>query len=98
MDTDATAYAHRRANFSVAAMGIDRMLTDTHWDRLRDHFEGLYLSFETDARPQRLADAFPPRTLHRLRELKARYDPDNVFRDNFNITPATTAHEAGERS
>jgi FAD/FMN-containing dehydrogenase len=22
-----------------------------------------------------------------LRELKKRYDPDNVFRDNFNIDP-----------
>jgi FAD/FMN-containing dehydrogenase len=24
----------------------------------------------------------------RLRDLKSRYDPDNVFRDNFNVTPA----------
>jgi FAD/FMN-containing dehydrogenase len=38
-------------------------------------------------RPERLGDAFPPRTLARLRELKRRYDPTNVFRDNFNITP-----------
>jgi len=46
---------------------------------------GLYLSFETDVRPERLGDAFQPRTLARLRELKRRYDPDNLFRDNFNI-------------
>jgi hypothetical protein len=67
------------------------------WDQLREHFDGLYLSFETDPRPERLADAFPPRTLRRLRELKARYDPDNVFRDNFNITPDPT-HETREES
>ena len=50
-------------------------------------FKGLYLSFETDGRPERLGDAFPPRTLARLRESKRRYDPNNVFRDNFNIAP-----------
>jgi FAD/FMN-containing dehydrogenase len=51
------------------------------------HFRGVYLSFETDTRTERLGDAFPAATLERLRALKERYDPDNVFRDNFNIAP-----------
>ena len=88
---DATAYAHRSAAFSLTAFGVDRRRLDEAWDRMSGHFHGLYLNFETDPRPERLNDAFPPRTLARLRELKARYDPDNVFRDNFNITPAPRA-------
>ncbi|MEJ3749224.1 FAD-binding oxidoreductase [Actinomycetes bacterium KLBMP 9797] len=86
---DATAYAHRGAAFQVTAMGVNHQRVNAAWDRLREHFDGLYLSFDTDPRPERLADAFPPRTLARLRELKKRYDPDNVFRDNFNISPST---------
>jgi alkanesulfonate monooxygenase SsuD/methylene tetrahydromethanopterin reductase-like flavin-dependent oxidoreductase (luciferase family)/FAD/FMN-containing dehydrogenase len=78
---DATAYAHRDANFSVVAMGSARL--DPLWDELYEHFAGLYLSFDTDQRPERLAEAFPPATLARLRTLKAQYDPANVFRDNF---------------
>jgi alkanesulfonate monooxygenase SsuD/methylene tetrahydromethanopterin reductase-like flavin-dependent oxidoreductase (luciferase family)/FAD/FMN-containing dehydrogenase len=78
---DATAYAHRNVNFSVVALGSQRL--DALWDDLHEHFSGLYLSFETDQRPERIVEAFPPATLTRLRALKATYDPDNVFRDNF---------------
>jgi FAD/FMN-containing dehydrogenase len=88
VDEDATAYAHRSANFSVTAVGSERSNTNARWDTLlKPHASGLYLSFETDQRPERIGDAFPPRTLTRLRELKRRFDPTNVFRDNFNITP-----------
>jgi hypothetical protein len=84
---DATAYAHRSANFSVVAVGSSVERLDALWDDLRHHFEGLYLSFETDLRPERVSDAFPPTTLVRLRELKEQFDPHNVFRDNFNVVP-----------
>ncbi|MBL7500437.1 LLM class flavin-dependent oxidoreductase [Frankia nepalensis] len=83
---DATAYAGRSANFSLVAFGASRAGLDRAWDAMRPHFSGLYLNFETDQRPERVADAFPPATLRRLRALKRRYDPDNVFRDNFNVT------------
>jgi hypothetical protein len=90
VSADATAYAHRTQNFSVNAVGrssIERL--SAAWDEhLYPHMSGLYLSFDTDPRPERLLDAFPEPTLTRLRALKAEYDPDNVFRQNFAIEPA----------
>lgn len=87
---DATAYAHRAANHQVDAFGASRRRLDPLWDDLRPHFRGMYLSFETDRGLDAIHAAFPRPTLQRLRELKARYDPDNVFRDNFNIAPLLT--------
>lgn len=85
---DATAYAHRSAHFSVIAMGTSRRRLDAAWDAMAHHFDGLYLSFETDRRPERLTDAYPTATLARLRELKRRYDPEDVFRHNFSVAEA----------
>ncbi|MFI6633082.1 LLM class flavin-dependent oxidoreductase [Nonomuraea fuscirosea] len=85
--SDATAYAGRSANFQLVAFGANRRALDSAWDAMLPHFSGLYLNFETDLRPERLHDAYPEAHLRRLRALKRRYDPDNVFRDNFNITP-----------
>jgi Berberine and berberine like len=86
----ATAYAHRTQNFSVNAVGGSARgdELDRAWDELRPYLNGLYLSFDTDPRPERLHDAFPGETLERLRRLKAVYDPDNVFDQNFGIAPA----------
>ncbi|MET7749165.1 LLM class flavin-dependent oxidoreductase [Micromonospora sp. NPDC005367] len=92
VDPDAMAWSHRNVNFHVTAFGWDRARLDALWDGLlAEHLRGTYLSFETDQRPERLAEAFPPRTLARLRTLKKRYDPDGLFRDNFAITPDTAS-------
>jgi hypothetical protein len=97
-DPGATAYAHRHQNFNITSVGLgtSKVNFHRHWDELRPHLDGLYLSFETDRRPERLRDAFPTGTLTRLRGLKARYDPDNVFNQNFPIPPAPRdePHEA----
>ncbi|MDV3220978.1 LLM class flavin-dependent oxidoreductase [Intrasporangium sp.] len=87
MTPDATAFAHRSARFSVVAMGASHSRLDRVWDALAHHFDGLYVSFDTDRRPERVGDAFPPATLERLRALKRTYDPGNVFRDNVQIEP-----------
>jgi alkanesulfonate monooxygenase SsuD/methylene tetrahydromethanopterin reductase-like flavin-dependent oxidoreductase (luciferase family) len=85
---DATAYAHRDANFALAVMGGNAQRLDQWFEPVRRQSHGLYLSFESDRDPDRIADAFPPATLDRLRRLKAQLDPYNLFQDNFNITPA----------
>jgi berberine-like enzyme len=83
---NATAYAHRKANFSLLAMGSSARRVDRVWAGLASHVRGIYLSFESSQGPGVLTEAFPPATLARLRTLKAKYDPANLFRDNFNIT------------
>ena len=57
---DATAYAHRSANFSVVAMGADPDRLDASWAPIAAHTEGMYLSFDTSPGPERITEAFPP--------------------------------------
>ncbi|MFE6450659.1 FAD-binding oxidoreductase [Nocardiopsis dassonvillei] len=45
----------------------------------------VFLNFLSD--PERVAAAYTPDNLRRLRELKRRFDPDNVLRFNHNIRP-----------
>ena len=93
---DTTAFGSRSANFEVTAAGTNQERLNDAWDSIHQYFSGLYFIFNTDPRPERLQDAFPPKTLERLRELKVRYDPENVFRDNFNIMPHVQTEEASE--
>ncbi|WP_418274949.1 LLM class flavin-dependent oxidoreductase [Isoptericola jiangsuensis] len=86
---DATAYAHRHQNFLLTAMSPSQDALDALWDaEIGPLADGLYLSFETDTRPARLTDAFPTATLERLRRVKRDWDPENLFRANFPVTPA----------
>lgn len=92
----ATAYAHRHQNFSVTAAAAPSPGFDRAWDAVRPELDGLYLSFESAFTPDRLAEAFPPATLERLRRIKATVDPDGVFTQNFPVT-AGAAVDGGVR-
>jgi FAD/FMN-containing dehydrogenase len=94
---DATAFAHRdRGLFvNIAAMYMDAGEKDTHdaWvDGLADSLgrdgAGGYVGFLGEEDEATLRAAYPGATWDRLRELKRRYDPDNLFRVNHNIPPA----------
>jgi FAD/FMN-containing dehydrogenase len=94
---DATAFAHRdRGLFvNVAAMYVDAEETETHdaWvndlaDALGRDGAGGYVGFMGDEDEETLRAAYPGGTWERLRRLKRRYDPDNLFHLNHNIPPA----------
>jgi FAD/FMN-containing dehydrogenase len=94
---DATAFAHRdRGLFvNVAAMYLDAGEEDTHdaWvnglaNSLGKDGAGGYVGFLGKADEATIRAAYPGTTWDRLRELKRRYDPDNLFHLNHNIPPA----------
>jgi hypothetical protein len=47
-----------------------------------------YSGFLADEGQDRVRAAYPGATWDRLRQVKAKYDPDNIFRLNQNIPPA----------
>lgn len=83
---DATAYAGRFANFAVVVLGRDDDFLDAAWGPVERHAIGAYFSFESQLGARRLRLAFPPPTLDRLRDVKERVDPGNVFRDNVDLS------------
>jgi FAD/FMN-containing dehydrogenase len=95
--SDATAFAHRtrRIMVNVAAVYNDLEDRDRHAAWAADFAATLhrgdaaaYVNFLVDAGPAQVRAAYPGATWERLRAIKARYDPTNLFRSNHNIPPA----------
>ena len=93
---DATAFAHRDSKIMVnlAAFVEDPELRATReaWveafhDALLQDDHGAYVNFVNDEGAERVHDAYPGSTWERLTEIKARYDPTNLFHLNQNIPP-----------
>ncbi|MGH2462206.1 MAG: FAD-binding oxidoreductase [Candidatus Limnocylindria bacterium] len=96
---NATAYAHRasRIMINVAAFyeGADRPEREA-WvadfaAAVRQDDAGAYVNFLGDEGAERVRAAYPGATWDRLTAIKARYDPDNLFRLNQNIPPTGDA-------
>ena len=57
------------------------------WSALEPWHEGVYVNFLGDEGADRVRQAYGPEKYGRLRALKQKYDPDNFFRINQNISP-----------
>jgi FAD/FMN-containing dehydrogenase len=94
---DATAYAHRSrrimVNVGTAFMNPEDRPAAQAWvdsvaGRIHGDDQTAYVNFLGDEGPERVRLAYPGGTWDRLREIKRRYDPDNLFRMNQNIPPS----------
>ena len=94
---DATAFAHRRSRImvNIAAFydGAEDRAVRQAWvtelaAALQQDDAGAYVNFLGDEDEARVRAAYPGTTWNRLATIKARYDPDNLFRLNQNIPPA----------
>ena len=101
VDPEATAFATRTAPYmaSIDGMWDDPAMNEEGvawvretWGRIREYGTGeVYLNFTglADEAPEAGVDTAFGRNLRRLAEIKAKYDPENFFRVNNNIRPAT---------
>ena len=93
---DATAYAHRTKRIMVNVASFyegdhdfaqrEKWVTDVTEALSRGDPRG-YVNFLGDEGADRVRAAYPGPTWDRLRDIKARYDPGNLFRLNQNIPP-----------
>ena len=93
---DATAYAHRSnpimVNLAAFYDGEEDRPAKEEWLRefqaaIDQGDPAVYANFLVDEGPERVRAAYPGATWDRLVQVKRRYDPDNLFRLNQNITP-----------
>jgi FAD/FMN-containing dehydrogenase len=92
---DATAFSWRDAEFLVLCAAVlpkdapveaeDRV--NDLWATVKPHLQGAYGNFLYITGDEALSLMYLPETLERLRAVKQKYDPDNVFHLNQNVVP-----------
>jgi hypothetical protein len=94
---DATAFAHRQSrimvNLAAFYNGPEERNARQAWiadfaAALNQGDSGAYVNFLGNEGPRRVRAAYPGSSWERLQQIKARYDPNNLFRLNQNIPPA----------
>jgi FAD/FMN-containing dehydrogenase len=94
---DATAFPHRRATHNMFATVSWPLAADatphvgyvkSYWGTLERYTDGYYTNEVADE-GQRVIDDNYQGNLPRLRRVKGKYDPTNLFRLNANVRPAS---------
>ena len=94
--TDATAFAHRdyEAIFWMTTMVPATLPAEEvnarrqkAWQPLAGYVSGTYINFLSESSEDAVRRAYPSATYQRLADIKAAYDPDNLFHHNYNIRP-----------
>ena len=94
---DATAFAHRGSRIMATVVCFYQGPTDKPGRQawleafaaaLRQGDDGAYTGFLGEDGPAHVHQAYPGSTWDRLVEVKARYDPTNLFRHNHDVPAA----------
>jgi hypothetical protein len=98
VDPQANAYGNRSTSMILQFIGMTPTPAAHHdlaqyIDHIRQDLspyltDRVYINFlEGQEKRERTKDAYSPETYRRLTQLKARYDPENLFRFSFGIPP-----------
>src|SRR3712207_630082 len=100
VDEDETAFGGRGAGhtFNITActkteegFEVEREWVRNFWTALEPYHTSVYVNFLMEEGEERIRQAYGAKKYDRLKALKRRYDPDNLFRLNQNIKPTATA-------
>jgi hypothetical protein len=93
---DATAFAHRQSRIMVNLAAFytdseDRLVRQAWVEdfakALQQEDHGAYVNFVAEESQEQVRAAYPGKTWERLKAVKQRYDPENLFHLNLNIKP-----------
>lgn len=93
---NATAFAHRDSEIMMFAgtfmpetsPASDLADAAKPWSKLAAFGSGAYLNFMSTRTGEEVSAIYPQDTRKKLSEIKRKYDPQNVFNQNYNISPA----------
>ena len=93
---DATAFTSRDAGYTFNITGMtdgpdgfdeEREWSRDFWSALAPHHMGVYVNFLMEEGEERVREAYGAEKYDRLKALKRKYDPENLFRLNQNVPP-----------